>query len=187
MYQEVIKVIYLYNELRKKYKSNNKIKQLLLENEIFKIEKGLYSDNKNVNYLEVLSKKYPNAIFTMDSAFYHYQLTDVIPERYYLATDRNAAKISDKRIVQIFEQGDLLMLGVDTVVRDGQPINVYSKERLLVELLRHKSKLPFDYYKEIIQSYRDIVYDLDIRAIQDYAYAVPKSAKILETLQLEVL
>ena len=35
-------MIYLYKELNKKY---------------------------NVNYLKIISKKYPNAIFTMDSAF----------------------------------------------------------------------------------------------------------------------
>jgi hypothetical protein len=56
-----------------------------------------------------------------------------------------------------------------------------------VELLRHKSKLPFDYYKEVLLNYREIIDDLDIRLIQDYAYEVPKSAKIMETLQLEVL
>ena len=66
-------------------------------------------------------------------------------------------------------------------------INIYNKERMLIELLRHKSKLPFDYYKEVLLNYREIIDELDIRLIQDYAYEVPKSAKIMETLQLEVL
>ena len=39
---------------------------------------------------------------------------------------------------------------------------------MLVELLRHKSKIPFDYYKEVLLIFRDIVYDLDIRMIQDF-------------------
>ena len=71
--------------------------------------------------------------------------------------------------------------------QDGDIINIYNRERLLVELLRHKSKLPFDYYKEILLNYRDIISGLDIRLIQDYIYEVPKSAKIMDTLQLEIL
>ena len=62
-------MILLYKELIKKYKSNYIIKKLIEEEKIFKIEKGVYSDKKDVNYLEIISKKYPNAIFTMDSAF----------------------------------------------------------------------------------------------------------------------
>ena len=29
---------------------------------------------------------------------------------------------------------------------------MYTKERMLVELLRKKNKLPFDYYKEILET-----------------------------------
>ena len=66
-------------------------------------------------------------------------------------------------------------------------IPVYSRERMLIELLRYKSKLPFDYYKEILLNYRKIMPQLDIQAIQDYAMDAPKSGKIMDTLQMEVL
>ena len=66
-------------------------------------------------------------------------------------------------------------------------ILMYNKERMLVELLRNKNKLPFDYYKEILGNYRKQINDLDIQAIQDYAYVIPKSGMIMETLQMEVL
>ena len=39
----------------------------------------------------------------------------------------------------------------------------------------------------VLLNFREIIYDLDIRAVQDYAEAVPKSARIMETLQMEVL
>ena len=47
-------MILLYKELIKKYKSNYKIKKLIEEGKIFKIEKGIYSDKKDVNYLEII-------------------------------------------------------------------------------------------------------------------------------------
>ena len=78
-------------------------------------------------------------------------------------------------------------LGVTTLEKNGAQIKIYSKERLLIELLRHKSSLPFDYYKEVLVNYREIIYDLDLREIEDIAYEVPKSEMIMNALQLEVL
>ena len=43
------------------------------------------------------------------------------------------------------------------------------------------------YSEEIINSYRDIIYELDIQAIQEYAEQLPKSAMVKKTLRMEVL
>ena len=61
------------------------------------------------------------------------------------------------------------------------------KERMLVELIRYKSKLPYDYYKEIGLNYRRILPTLDVQEIQDLTLAAPKSNKVFEVLQAEVL
>lgn len=180
-------MIYTYEEGLKKYGNKYHLKKAVEMGYIYKQEKGIYSDAEYVPVLSIIAKKYPKAIFTLDSAYYYYNLTDVIPEKYYLATDRNSNKIADKRIVQIFEKNELLNMGTTTLEREGCSINIYSRERMLVELLRHKNTMPFDYYKEILLNFRSIVYELDIPTIQDYAYEVPKSAKIMEALQLEVL
>lgn len=57
----------------------------------------------------------------------------------------------------------------------------------MIELVRYKSKLPFDYYKEIILNYRKLLPKLDIQKIQDYALMALKSNKVLEIIQMEVL
>ena len=44
-------MVLLYKELIQKYESDYKIKKLIQEGKIFKIEKGIYSDKKNVNYI----------------------------------------------------------------------------------------------------------------------------------------
>lgn len=48
----------------------------------------------------------------MRSAFYYLGLTDSIPDKYYLATDKVSAKIRDSRIVQVFENSGNLELGI---------------------------------------------------------------------------
>ena len=63
---------------------------------------------------------------------------------------------------------------------------IYDKERMLIELLRFKNKFPFDYYKEIIGNYRNIIYNLDIERIQDYATSFPRSKMINDALEMEV-
>ena len=126
-------------------------------------------------------------MITLLSAFYHYDLTDVIPEVCDLATGRNAAKIHDTRVRQVFVPDAILYNGAIMDQEHNFPIQIYSKERLLIELLRYKNKLPFDLYKEVLLNYRKILPQLNIQDIQDYAMAAPKRKMIMEALQMEVL
>lgn len=170
----------------KKFGSKYLIKKAIDEGRLFRIEKGFYSEKKHVSELALISAKYPKAVFSMDTAFYHYNLTDTIPEKYYLAVERGA-KTSDKRVVLKFENSDILYLGAVQEVFDGTAVTMYNRERMLLELIRNKSKTPFDDYKEIILNYRKIIDKLDIRLIQDYMEQMPKADMIQKVLMLEVL
>ena len=142
---------------------------------------------KHIPEIAIVSFKYPNAVVTMGSAFYLYGLTDVIPDVIDLATPRDAAKIKDKRVKQYFVSEEFFKEGIDHIDHEGYRISVYSKERMLVELLRYKSKLSYDFYKEVVLNYRKILPTLNIQEIQDLALDAPKSAKVLDLLQSEVL
>ena len=179
-------MIYNYKEIKEKYKNNYKIEKAIKKGEIYKIEKNVYSDTKNVNYLELISKKYPNAIFTMDSAFYYHSLTDVIPSQFCLATKKNARLITDKHIKQFFHRSDVFDIGISLLDYGNTQIRIYNQERMLIELIRNKNTLPFDYYKEIIDSYRKRIDSLDIEKLQDYISVFPKQNHIFDTIQLEV-
>ena len=161
-------MILLYKELMNKYKSDYKIKKLIDEGKIIKVEKGIYSDNGNVNYLEILTKKYPDAVFTMNSAFYYHNLTDVIPDKEYLAIKRDSTKISDDRIKVIYYQDKFFYIFKTTIKVNGVEINIYDKERMLIELIRNEKSIGFDYYKEIINNYREIKDELNIKKISEY-------------------
>lgn len=96
--------------------------------------------------LEIIMKKYPNAILTLNSAFYYYGLTDTIPDRYYVATPKSNRKIEDVRV-----------------------------------------KFSFDLYKEIISNYRKLIHKMDMTQIMEYAYELPKTNMVMETIRLEIL
>lgn len=179
-------MLYSYDELIKKYGTRYNIQKALKTNELYKLEHGIYSDKKIVDPLLLYSKKYPYAVITMDSAFYYYELTDVIPNKVYLATPSKYRTIKNDKIVQIFTNKNILDVGKTIVKINNQDVYMYDKERLLVELIRKRKQMPFDYYKEIIANYRDIIDDLDMQKIENYLSLFKNDLNLSEALQREV-
>lgn len=179
-------MLYSYNELITKYQTRYNIQKALKAKEIYKLEHGIYSDKKIVDPLILYSKKYPYAVITMDSAFYYYNLTDVIPNKVYLATPRNYRSIKNNKIVQIFMEKNILDEGKNIVKINNQDVYIYNKERLLVELIRKRKQIPFDYYKEIITNYREIIDELDMQKIEKYLSLFKNDLNLSEALQREV-
>ena len=179
-------MIYTYHECIEKFKTDYEIRKQLAQGRLKRVRRGIYSDEVYESDLAVISKTYPYAVFTMNSAFYYHGLTDTIPRSYYLITDKDATKIKDKRVCQFFDNHNSLSLGVEIMNYNGAEIRIFTRERMLVELIRNKNKLSFDYYKEIIANYRKLIYELDIQSVQEYAMQLPKSRLVLDTLQLEV-
>jgi len=184
--ESVIIMLYTHKELENLHKSDYQIKKAVAEGKFFKIERGLYSDKSSVEQFEIIGKKYPDAIFTMDSAFYFHGLTDVIPMHVFLSVKRDTAKIADRSIIQIFVLDKYHEIGKVQIPFEGTLINIYNKERMLIELIRNKKRLGFDYYKEIINSYRRIIHNLDIRCIEEYSGEFDIENYIFRIIQEEV-
>ena len=180
-------MLFSYTECIEKYKSDYFIKKAIGNGELFKIEPGIYSDKESVSELAVIAKQYPNAVFAMNSAFYYWKLTDTIPDYYYLMTNKNSSRISDNRVKQLFDNNNSLNLGITILNVEGVDIKVFSKERMIVELMRIKNRLAFDYYKEVVSNFRKQIYELDFSLIEKYAEALPKSNIVIRSIQEEVL
>lgn len=176
-----------YKQCIEKYGSDYQIEQQIQANELVKVEKGIYSTNQYYSELDVLVCKYPNAVFTMDSAFYYHGLTDVIPETYFLATDRSTTRIHREGVKQLFVKKELFEIGITTIQYQNSQIKVYDLERMLIELIRTKNQLPFDYYKEIISSYRRKAETMDFSKLCDYTIVLANGDQIINTIQMEVL
>lgn len=173
-------------ECLEEYGSDYYINRLVDEGKLFRVDKGIFSEEENVPELALLSFKYPKAIITMETAFYLYGLTDEVPDTCSMATKREAAPIADTRVKQIFMPKELIGMGATQIDYKGYDLQIFDKERMLIELVRYKSKLPVNYYKEIILNYRRILAQLNSEKVRDYAEAVPKSDKVIRTLRTEV-
>ena len=178
-------MLYFHKELKEKMKSDYQIQKAVEEGRIFKIDGGLYSDKSNTNYIEIIAKKFPNFVIYGDSAYYYHNLTDFIPNKVVLATTKNN-KIRSKYVKQVRLTNDLFNLGIIKIKINGITINIYNKERMLIELARSKNQMGYDMYKEIITNYRKISDDLDIEKIEKYLTHFPYADKLFEIIQDEV-
>ena len=174
------------SECLKEYGSDYFINQMVAEGKLFRVDKGIFSEKEHVPELALLSFKYPKAIIMMETAFYLYGLTDEVPDVCSMATKRESAPIADSRVKQIFMLEELLGLGTTTIDYKGYDIQIFDRERMLIELVRYKSKIPFNHYKEILGNYRRILPRLNAEKIRNYAEIVPKSNKVIRTLRAEV-
>lgn len=104
-------MIMTYSDAYKKYKNDYGINKAIINNELFKVAKGMYFNKKNVDLIAVYSKKYPNAIVTLDSAFYYYKLTDNISTKVNLAIARHARPIKDEDIVVSYIDDEIVGYG----------------------------------------------------------------------------
>lgn len=92
-----------YKEAIEKYGTDYKLQKATKRKELYKIEKGIYSDRaNNFTLYELLLKKYPNAVLVKDSAFHFIKFSTSAPEKVHLGTARNALRITDKRVQQHF-------------------------------------------------------------------------------------
>jgi len=180
-------MLYNWREINTIYGYPRKIREALNKGELYKVARGYYSDKPYINPFILIAAKYPYAIITMNTAFYIYGLTDVIPEKTFLATMRNATRIADNSVTQVFLSKDVFEQGKTQQDYDGVAITIYDRERMLVEALRNSKSMPFDYYKEIISGYRRISGDLDYQKVEDYISLFKKSKFLFNRLRHEVL
>ena len=158
-------MIYTTKELLAKNETEYSIRNKLLSKKLFLVERGLYSDEPQNFVDEVyISKKYPNAVLTGLSAFYLYDLTDHIPDCFYLATEQHSFPIRRKDVVQSYQDKSFFDIGV--ITKDN--VRTYDLERLLIELFRLKEKYPREIYYEVLSSFRKNKSQIDFYEVNDY-------------------
>lgn len=176
-----------YRECIGKCGGRYRLERMVREGGLYKVCPGIYSDKPEWSDVEVALARYPRAVVTMQSAYSYYELTDSTPDAIHLATDRDAAKIGDPRIVQHFMPKGTMGIGVASCkFLDEEVVRIFDRERLLVETARNKTKLPYDLYKEVIGAFRNIRDTLYPARLADYLEAFPRRDSLLRTIESEV-
>lgn len=183
-------MIYETSDLLEKLGGFSQINTAVKRGDYFKISHGLYSDRSPyLSELENIFARYPNAVLTLQSAFAFYELSDYVPDKYVVATSQKAHRIICDKVEQIYITDELLNIGKTTIPTKHGFINVYDKERMLIELFRLKSKLPYSYFKEVVNSYRELFKneEIDNNKLVTYCSCFKKGINVLKKIQDAVL
>lgn len=178
-------MILLHKDLQNQGFSNYQIQNLVAKKALFFVDKGIYSTTEEINYLEVIMKKHPNAILTLDTACYCYGLIDTLKEPYTIATKQKDRKINDDKIKQIFMKDNLYEIGINQIKFQNINIKLYDLERLLIDVVRNKKNMDYDTYQIIIKNYKKLKNILNKRKLEMYLPNF-KDPKILMRIQNEV-
>ena len=177
-------------ELLRIYGSHYGIAKAVSDGELIKVAHGLYSDSSpETSELETICARYPNAVLTMESAFAFYHLSDYVPDRYYMATLLNAHRIQHEKVIQCFMSNELVPIGVTEIMTKNGIIRVYDRERMLIELFRFKNRIPPDYFREVVNSYRELAKEesIDFRKLASYCRQFKKGSLIKARIEEVVL
>ncbi len=175
-----------FNECKMRFGSAYQIEKALRDGRLFKMEKGVYSESGNESEIEVLQAKYPNTVVSFDSAYFYYDMTDYVPEKYTLTIPDHARPIHDIRIKLSFVPERVLLVGVTTFDYNDSKIRIYDKERLLIDTARMKGRMPPDLYKEVVNHYRQIKDELDGSKFPEYLELFPHRERIMQIIDTEV-
>ena len=116
-------------------------------------------------------------------------MSDYVPDKYVVATTQKAHRINNDKVTQIYITNDLLNVGKEIIKTKYGYINIYDKERMLIELFRFKKKLPYSYFKEIVNSYRKLFIDekIDIDLLGKYCSVFRNGESIKRQIQEIIL
>ena len=178
------------SELLPIYGSPYGIAKAVRKGKLFKVGHGLYCDDgPELSELEIVCARYPRAVLTMESAYAHHGLSDYVPERYSFATPLNSHWIQSPKVSQSFMENVIVDIGIEEVKTKYGVVRIYDKERMLIELLRLKSKFPPDYFREIANSYRDLAKrdGIDFRKLSSYCLQFKKGNLIQKRIEEVIL
>ena len=175
------------SECMAKFGSFYRIAQAVREGKLCKMARGLYADSKRHRDVEMLLKKYPSAVVTMLSAYYYYGLTDTVPDKIHLAVERDGTKIRGENAVEYFVPRGTGKIGVVNAKLNGMALRIFDKERLLIETIRMRTKMPLDLYHEVIGNYRKEAATLYPAKMEDYLESFPRRKVIFDAIKREVL
>lgn len=177
-------MVYLTKELLNNGETEYSIRKKVSKGELFSIGRGVYSDEPQPYVDEsYLCSKYPNAIITGLSAFYIYDLTDYIPDKYHLATRQHSFPINNNEVIQSYQNPSFFEIGKVSLKHNDGFINIYNLERLLIELTRLKEKYPSDIYYEVLNSFRRNKDKIDFYKINEYSKYFKNGNNILQKIK----
>jgi len=126
----------------------------LIEKDIIKkVAQGLYVDTNIIeDEFYIFQKRYPNAIFSYNTAFYLLNLSDRAPYKFDVTSIRNHKIKEDVNAHYVSKEK--FNIGIIEITSPyGNPIKIYNAERCICDILRNSNSIDIELYNKIINNY----------------------------------
>ncbi len=135
---------------------------------IEKVSHGLYMSTKQFkDEYYILQKRYPDAIFSYNTAFYILNLTNRTPSEIDITVPRNKRVRGNYNVHRISD--NFYNIGIiETMSPNNNPVKVYNAERCICDMLRSESEFDLELQNRILDYYFHSK-DKDVNKLLEYA------------------
>lgn len=132
------------------------IHKLLATERVTKLKRGLYKwVQTDTDEMVEVAHIIPKGIFCLQTACFYHELTTSIPNEFHLAIpDDQRIVLPDAPPIKIYYWNPkAYQLGQTWVPLGNQNVPIYDLEKTVCDTIRHRHKIGFDVFKEILKNY----------------------------------
>lgn len=153
---------------------------------IERVKNGYYSMNyRSKREEDIIATMFSDCVLSMESALYCYHYLKNKPYKWTLAVDKNTSKSRFKLeypLVQpYYTEPDVLNKGVETIAFGSSVMKIYSKERLVCDMLKYEDRMDRE---DLQQALRAFLMDKNKDVAKLLAYA--KERKVLSKVRNQI-
>ncbi len=163
-----------------------RIQTFVEEGKLTRVKNGYYT-SKILNYSEeqLITAMFEDGVLTMESGAFYYGYLKQRPAHWSIAISKNTSKSRFKLdypiVVPFYTEPDVLERGVTEVEVSGKKMKIYTKERLICDILKYQEKMEPRYFKEAVLSY---IQDEEKNVADLMKFA--KERKVLKKVQMMI-
>jgi hypothetical protein len=149
-----------------------RLQTFVKEGRLRKIKSGYYTNDKCVSEEQLIVSLFPDGVLTMETALYYYGMLSKRPEIWRIAIDKNTSKgrfhLEYPWVMPYYTEPDVLETGVSEIMICGKMMKIYSKERLMCDVLKYRDKMETKDFRKAVFSYIEDE-DKDIDKLLEYS------------------
>ena len=145
----------------------------LEEGRLRRVKNGYYT-TATTEYSEeqLIATMYPDGVLTMESALYRYGYLKKKPLGWSIAISKNTSKsrfrVEYPVVEPFYTEDDVLAMGVTEIPFSEGTMKIYTKDRLICDVIKYQEKVDREDFKEALRAYIDDD-QKDVAALLEYA------------------
>ena len=130
------------------------------EGKLRRVKNGYYTTcTTEYSEEELIATMYPDGVLTMESALYRYGYLSKKPLGWSIAISKNTSKsrfrVEYPVVEPFYTEDEVLSLGVTEIPFSEGTMKIYTKDRLICDVIKYQEKMDREDFKEALRSYID--------------------------------